>query len=147
VKIKSLYDRSFVEMTFNRDNSDAPQCTDDLAIDIEVFSARGFYGSRREVWLQRQTMDDFVRDLEAVEATRQGSAILSRRPQGHRDFELEISAFDTGQTMFLAVDLAKVAYTPDDRAHPFRVSIHLVFDPSMLQSIVKDFRQLLRVDS
>lgn len=147
MKIKSLYDRSFVEMTFNRD-SDDPYCPDDLAIDVEVVSSKGFYGSRREIWFQRQILDEFVHDLEVVEVTRRGSAILSRHPQSaHNDFELEISAFDAGQTMFLAIDLSRIAYTPDDRVHPFRVSMHLVFDPSMFRSIVKDVKLLFRVDT
>jgi hypothetical protein len=146
MKIKSLYDTSFVEMTFNQDASDASQCQDDLAIDVEVFSSRGFYGSRREVWFLRQTLDEFIHDLEAFEATRRGSAVLSKCPQSaHNDFELRISAIDAGQTMFLAIDLLKIAYTPDDQIHPFRVSSHFVFDPSMLQSIIKDFKRLFRV--
>lgn len=148
MKIKSLYDRSFIEMTFNQDNAAGPQCKDDLAVDIEVFSARGFFGRRREVWFQRPTLDAFVRDLESFEATRCGAAVLSKCPQSaYNDFELEIAAVDAGQTMFLAVDLLKIAYTPDDCIHPFRVSIHFAFDPSMLRSHIKDFKQLFRVDA
>ncbi len=148
MKIKSLYDSSFVELTFNQDNAAAPQCQDDLAIDVEVFSSQGFYGSRREVWFQRQTLDKFIHALEVFEATRRGAAILSKCPQSaHNDFELQVAAADAGQPLFLAIDLLRIAYTPDDQLHPFRVSMHFEFDPAMLPSIVKDFKRLFRVDT
>jgi hypothetical protein len=60
-------------------------------------------------------------------------------------FKLKLSAVDAGQIMFLAIDLLKIAYTPDDQIAPFRVSAHFGFDPSMVPSIVKDFKRLFRV--
>lgn len=61
-------------------------------------------------------------------------------------FELKLFAVDAGQTMFLAIDLLKIAYTPDNRIAPFRVSTHFCFDPSVVQSIAKGFKRQFRSD-
>ncbi|MBN1315598.1 MAG: hypothetical protein JXA42_09030 [Anaerolineales bacterium] len=145
MKIKSICDKSFIEITFYCDNRDAPQCIDDLAINVELFSDDGFSGKCSEVWFRRSVLDDFLHDLKIFELTRRNSVMLSAWPEIELNpFELKLSAIDAGQTMFVEIKLLKNAYAPDGRFVPFRVSAHFVFDPSMLLVIVSEFEDLFR---
>ena len=122
------------------------QHKDDVMIDVEVSTAEGFCGKHPGVWLFKPAIDSFNSELEALEATRAGSATLSATPQSeHNALELRVLAADHGQTMLVEIKLQKVAYAPDGRLHPFSISAHFAFDPAMLQKVVADFRDLLRV--
>jgi hypothetical protein len=146
MRIKSIDDESFIEITFCCDNRDAPQCKDDVAINVELVTSSGFCGRCDQVWFRRSVVDVFLNDLDVFESTRQNSVTLSAWPEiEFNPFELTITSFDTGQTMFVEIHLYKNGYTPDGCLVPYTVSSHFTFDPSMMLQIISEFENLFQI--
>ena len=146
MRIKSNHNTSYLDLKLCCVNSDAPQCKEDLAVDVELFTAEGFCGKRSEVWLLSSAVDSFIAELEELEVNRHGSATLTAvsHPSEYNALELCILAADSGRTMLAEVNLQKVVFDRDRRPRPFRVSAHIEFDPEMLRKVVSDFKALFR---
>lgn len=145
MKIKSISDASYIEIAFCRDNHDAPQCRDDIAVNVELYASSGFSGKCYEVWLRRSIIDEFLNNLVDFEHERRGEITLSAWPESEfNPFEIRIRSIDSGQTMFVEIHLVKDAYAPDGKYVPFKVSAHFVFDPSMLLDDISEFGVLFQ---
>ena len=60
---------------------------------IEVSVSVGSFNAQESVWVDQRVHDTFVRDLESLEATRQGGAELNGMSPG--EFTLSVYATDT----------------------------------------------------
>jgi hypothetical protein len=146
LKLKSINDLSFIELTLCCDDTDAPHSIDQIALNAEITTADGFSGRCNEIWFQRATIDRFMIELEDFERTRSGSVMLSSSPKSDfNEFQFVLSSLDRGETLFAELNLSKLKYTPSQQLQPFRVSAHVLLDPSILHTMITDFRNLFKV--
>jgi hypothetical protein len=132
----SVIDFEFVEAELVRYPS--------LAITIEVMS-RGFSGRVYAVWFRLSDTEDFLRQLVALERSRQGEGRLRCMSDESEYAPLRFRIFSTDKLGHMAIEaeVLKTAYIGyQTRLVANKVSVNFDIEPSSLPGILNDFRGL-----
>ena len=134
-------ENSFVEFEFE----EYIEFRSDVDCRIEVF-CRNFSGQVNSVWFSRNNIDLFIQQIEELDKTRQGKAELFNMGSQTEPNPLEFTIFSTDNLGHLAVQAAlqKFSYLSHP-ANTLKVTVSFEFDPSLLPSIIVDFRKLFRM--
>ena len=112
----------------------------DLCLDITA-RAGDFAGRNRHVWVGKEVFTGFLEELATLATRRSGATQLgSMTPD---EFQLEIYVADTAGHVRVEGKLARARYGPG-RTGLLRdqVAFAIDFDPTRLESLVKEFRAL-----
>jgi len=141
MKIKN--DKSFVKFEFTEICE--LQGRYDISCRIEAF-CDGFGGKVDSVWFLGSDVDSFILDIEKLDKTRKGAAELLNMSSGSDVSPLEFKIFTTDDLGHLAVRtiLRKLVFFKDS-SEISSISIVFEIDPSILPSIVRDFRKLFKM--
>lgn len=134
-------DNAFIEFEFE----EYIELRSDVDCRIEVF-CRDFSGKVNSVWFSRNDINLFIQQIEDLDKTRQGKAELFNMGSQTEPNPLEFRIFSTDDLGHLAVQatLQKFSYL----SHPvntLKVTVSFEIDPSLLPSIIVDFRKLFRL--
>ena len=123
------------------------QCTEvmrlpypSLALGVELLQ-RGFSGSQPEVWVDELSLAAFIGQLEILDRTRSGDAVLSAMSPD--EFGLRVRATDSAGHLTVRTSVARLRYMGST---PVWVSdtatIHFEIEPSELGRLLTEFREL-----
>jgi hypothetical protein len=134
-------ENSFVEFEFE----DYVEFRSDIACRIEVF-CKGFSGKVNSVWFSGNDRDLFIQRIEELDKTRKGAAELFNMGSRTVSNPLVFKILSTDALGHLAVQAALQKFS--NLSHPVntqKVTVSFEFDPSLLPSIIVDFRKLFRM--
>jgi hypothetical protein len=100
----------------------------------------GFSGRTSSVWVSQTDLASFVAALSALEAARQGEAILLSQSPG--ELRLRLSSTDTAGHMRAEVTVSRIFRTRR-QWETATTSFGFDFDPSRLPALLRSFQRLL----
>jgi hypothetical protein len=108
------------------------------------FSARVAFGTFRgecdEIWIAAPAFRDFLSGLQALEARRQGSAVLESMSPG--ELLLEVDSTDRAGHMAASGQLGRWCYAGGEGMSWCQVPFYFSFCPSLLPGILEEFRAM-----
>ncbi|MBI1256817.1 MAG: hypothetical protein GC204_05055 [Chloroflexi bacterium] len=116
-----------------------------LSLDVEV-NSRDFGGRVYGVWFRLSDFEEFLRQLEALEQSRQGEARLRCMSDGFESAPLRFRIFSTDVLGHMAIEaeILKTAYLGYQvRLVANKVAVNFDIEPSTLPTILNDFKALL----
>jgi len=134
-------DQSFVEFAFvQRAPENSPGAGD---VSCSVIAAKNaFRGGIPSVWFSREDLDDFLRQLEQLERTRNGLVKLSNLSSlsDYNPLTLEIFSIDHRGNLGVKVELLRLSYDWDEQ-EPLKMSISFPIDGERFGEVVAGFRK------
>jgi hypothetical protein len=109
---------------------------------VEVFS-KGFSGNTESVWFSEKDVKSFIEQIQELDKTRKGFAKLLNMSSGSDANALEFMIFSTDTLGHLAIQatLQRLVYLSNFTGN-LKVSVSFEIEPSLLPSIIRDFKKL-----
>jgi hypothetical protein len=135
--MKIEHENSYVEFEF-KDLHET-----DVACGVEVF-CEGFAGRIETVWFSEDDIKSFFRQIEELDKIRKGSAELFNMSSQSNSSPFAFKIFSTNNTGHLAINISvqKLSFHLGNSVKSLKTSILFEIDPSLLPSIIKDFKKL-----
>src|SRR5215470_2367677 len=104
-------DLSFVEFAFVQKAAEDSPGAGDISYSV-IAATNGFRGGIPSVWFSREDLNDFLRQLEQLERTRNGLAKLSNLSSlsDYSPLRLEIFSLDHRGNLGVKVELLSLSY-------------------------------------
>ena len=135
--IRSLDNTATVEILVvgrSPDDSDSSLC-------VDVVVAGDFAGRNPQIWYDHVALKAFLRDLEILETSREGNAVLDSVSPG--ECRIRFRCVGLRGRVLVQVCFWKLVYFPDGQGHDTnQLTLNFEMDPGMLQQLVSDIRRL-----